>query len=144
MRHQTQLAHRRGLLQAANQFVCPVGREAQAIHAGVELEPYGARKPADLLQHLDLLDVVYDQFEAAGERNAEFLDGRHTGQQHDGLVDARFAQQQRLGQSRNRQRVRPVEVPGNGHQAVAVGIRLDHGHDARIRHNALHDIQVVF
>ncbi len=143
MRHQAQLLHRGSRSKSFEQLRRGSRREAEAIHAGVDLQPRGAAAADGALEHFDLGDIVHDQFEFLVEREPQFLVCRNAREQHDGLVDARFAQQQGFRKPCNGERVGRFEVQGYGNQPVAIGIGLDDRHDPCAWHRALQDVEIV-
>ncbi len=88
--------------------------------------------------------MVHDQFEILRERNFEFFVGRNARKQNDRLVDAGFAQQLCLRQSRNGEGVCRAKMLRDGDHAMAVSIGFDHRHDARAGRRIPKNLEIVF
>ena len=119
-------------------------REAEAVHAGVDLDPqHEAVRAGRLLQQLDLQRIVHHQIEAVARRLQQLLGGENPLEQHDRLCDSGGAQRQALLETRHGESVRLGEGERGRHQPVTVGVGFDHRHDVRAPRALTDDPKIV-
>ena len=120
------------------------GTEAEAAHAAVDLEP-GAEpvRAAPGFQHQHLFRLVHEGFERVLGGQRQFGRRLHALEQHDARADAGLAQRHGLFQPRDREGVGARERARRGHDAVAVGVRLDDGEHPAVRRETAHPRKIV-
>jgi len=138
----------RAVLPEAEQLVeLPVPADAEPRHAGVDLQ-VRERRPAlpagGFLERLERAGVVHgdrdapaNSFPGAAGNDASHGENRPR--------DAGLAQLERLLEDRDGERLRAggLEPLCDRNQAVAIGVRLDHGHDLHIVPHRRADFPVV-
>ena len=104
--------------------------EAQAVHAGIDLEPdiqWSSR--ACLFEEADLSGVVNDDIDAVALGEAGLIRVEESFQQHDAPVEPGFTQGDRLIHGHDTEGMGSGKNPRGIDQSVAIGMRLDDGHD---------------
>ena len=117
--------------------------KAEAVHAGVNLEPQneGVHR-ARLLQKLNLPRIVHDKIKCRARGIGELFAGECAFQEHDRLFDAGIAQHDALIKARNAEGIRLGKRQRRLHQAMTVGVGLHHRDHARLRRKAAQRPQV--
>ena len=121
-----------------------LGREAQAMHAAVDLQPAPDRIAlAGLFEHRQLRGVVHDGFDVEAPQLRQVVRRVEAGQQHDGLREARRAQPLGIAQRRDAECVGALQRTRDAFQPVPVAVGLDHRHDPAARRACAHRGEVV-
>ena len=90
-----------------------------------------------------LLEAVNHHVEAVARRDLELFRARHAFEQQDSMTAPGRAERERFLDARDREAIRIGERRSRGLEPVAIGIRLDDGHDARAGRELAHPRQVV-
>ena len=121
--------------------------DADPLHARVDLEVHGrgdAQPAGDLVDLFELVDGRRGQREPVAQEDRDLVaeDAAHD---QDGHGDAGLAQRHRFFQERHAQRPGPErdQVPGHGHEPVAVGIGLHDRHHRGRRDRRLDRAEVL-
>ncbi len=103
--------------------------KADAMHAGVHLEPAGDRPGQPLgAEQAQLLLAVDDQRQLMLGGGTQLPGLQAAFKHYQRAGEARSAQQQGLGDPRHGERIRTAQGGGDAHQAVTVGVGLDDRH----------------
>ncbi|MCY1241562.1 hypothetical protein D9M72_544700 [compost metagenome] len=118
--------------------------EAEPVHAGVQLELDRQRTPGTrAFQHAQLFVAVDRGGQPVLLDQGDVLRLEKAFQQQDGALPAQVAQQHGFVQVQQAEAVGAAQRGKDAADAVAVGIGLDHGPDARVRRAAADDVQVI-
>ena len=120
-----------------------VRREAQAIHAAVDLQPDVQQARITLrLEHVDLRRMMQRRTHIHLRQLRDILRRIEAAEQHDGLDEAGITQTLRLALRRHAEGFGMGQRAGGGLDAMTVGIGLEHGQHATVRSAALQQREV--
>ena len=143
MRHQAQRGHAARLRQSLGDVVHLVRLEAEPVHPGIDLDEHFQRAgQACRLQHAHLLVVVHDNGETARRDLRQLAGAEKTLEQQDSARIVLLAQRDRGVELEQRETVGIGERRQHPHQAVSIGVRLDHGQHLRARRALARDVKI--
>ena len=120
------------------------GASPESMHACVDLEPdHKSVRAAIRFEHLDLIERVHHDLELVSAGRLEILRAYHAFEQHQRMIEARVAQNERLIEARQTEGVGAREGARAWHESMTVGVRLDRRQHARLRRQASHHCEVV-
>lgn len=114
-------------------------------HPRIDLQPHTHPiRQGHAFEQVDLERMVDDEVQAQVRRQLQVLGIEDAFQDRDGRAYSTGPELQRLIEARHGQGI-GMRREGMRHrqQAVAVGVGLDHGHDARVRRMAAHNRKVM-
>ncbi len=121
-----------------------VETKTQAIHAGIDLDPGGHLRVARQgVEQLELLEAVHHQLEARLRGGGELVGAEHAFEQQDAIGESGGAQREAFADPRDGETVGFGQRLRCGHDAVAVGVGLDHRHHAAVGRGAPDLAEVV-
>jgi hypothetical protein len=121
-----------------------LGREAQAVHAGVHLEEHALRLERLVRgEHVDLLVAVHAVPQVQARAQLQVAGVEHALQQQHRAAPAEGANALGLGQVEQREAVRTSKTLIDPLDAMAIGIGFHHGPHAGIEGRAAHPLEVV-
>ena len=133
MRHEAQRRDRIAMREPLHQRRHLGGAHAQAVHSGVDLEEHLDR-PLEmrLFEQRHLIGMMNDRREAPGRELGQLVGGEKPFEQQDPPRVVRSAQLERGVELDDREAVRVRERREHAHEAVAVGVGLDHREHLRL------------
>jgi hypothetical protein len=121
-----------------------LGREAQAVHAGVHLQEHALRLERLVGgEHVDLLVAVHAVPQVQARAQFQVARVEHAFQQQHRAAPAQGAHALGLGQVEQREAVGTAQTLIDPLDAMAIGVGLDHRPDAGIEGRAAHALEVV-
>ena len=134
MRHEAQRRDRIAMREALHQRRHLGGAHAQAVHSGVDLQEHLDR-PLEmrLFEHRHLIGMMNDRREAPGREFGQLVGGEKPFEQQDPPRVVRSAQLEGGVELDDRKAIRVRERREYAHEAVAVGVGLDHREHLRLR-----------
>ncbi len=144
------MCHQHGWLRTAKLFELGVdfpgiiSRKPEAVHAGIDFQPKGARELSrTLAQQFELRPVVHDHLRIQFQDVVEFAPVVRAFQQQQAPPPPVVTTGEPFSRGRDRQHVGMIKRPANASQAMPVGIGLDDAGDLASRRLFLYPSQVV-